>query len=118
MHKLGGMERNQSDSQVRIAIVNFYKKASYCYGIPFVFLVLQFLLNTVSDFNLQPFLALFGVTLLPLSIMGIIFTKRGFVLASSTGDREKKDVGYANFLLGALLLGITIFGSAVVYTMR
>ena len=88
------------------------------YGIPFGFLVLQFLLNTVSDFNFQPFLALFGVTFLPLSIMGIIFTKRGFALASSIGDREKKDVGYANFLLGALLLGITIFGFAVVYIMR
>ena len=118
MHKLGGMERNQSGSQARVAIVNFCKKASYCYGIPFGFLVLQFLLNTVSDFNFQPFLALFGVTLLPLSIMGIIFTKRGFALASSIGDREKKDVGCANFLLGALLLGITIFGFAIVYTMR
>ena len=98
------MKEARTGTQVRAAIVGCYKKVSYCYGAPVGFLVLQLLLNTVSDFNFQPFLALFFFAFLPLSITGLVFTKRGFILASNSGDREKKDVGYANFILGAILL--------------
>ena len=102
---------------VRAEIVKLYKKANYCYGAPFVFIVLQLLLNAISNLDFQPFLMLFALTIFPLSITGLVFTKRGFALASSSGDREKSNVGYANFLLGGVLLALGISGFALAYMM-
>ena len=109
------MEEARTGTQVRAAIIDCYKKASYCYGAPVGFLVLQLLLNTVSDFDFQPFLALFFFAFLPLVITGLVFTKRGFVLASNSGDREKKDVGYANFILGGVLLVVGLLAFALAF---
>lgn len=103
--------------QARTVIVSFYKKATYCYGLPFGFLSLQLLLNVVSNFNFQPFLALFFLTILPLSALGIAFTKRGFTLAVKSGDREKKDVGYANLILGSIIVVLGLVGLALGYMM-
>lgn len=44
-----------------------------------------------------------------------MFTKRGFVLASTSGDREKKDVGYGNFILGTIILLLGLLGLAIAY---
>jgi hypothetical protein len=72
-------------------------------------------LNLISNFNYQPFLALAFLSVLPLGILGIVFTKRGFTLAATSGDREKKDVGYSNFILGALIVIVGLVGIAFAF---
>jgi hypothetical protein len=92
---------------VRAKIVRYYKKATYCYAIPFGLLVLSFLV---------PFLfALWLFTLLPAGLAGLFFTKRGLVLAAKSGDREKKDVGYANLVLGITILILGLLALAFIY---
>ena len=103
--------------RTRAEIVKCYGKASCCYAIPFGLLGLQLLLNLVSSFDFQPFLALFFLSILPLSVLGIVFTKRGFALASISGDLAKKDVGYANFLLGAIMLVVGLLAFALSFVM-
>ena len=103
--------------QVRNSIVKFYKKAIYCYTAPFGFVGLQLLVNSISDFDFQPFLMLFFLSIVPLGILGIVYTKRGYALASSSGDREKKDVGYANFILGAIMLVLGLIAYALAFVM-
>lgn len=93
----------------RAAIISFYKKATYSYLTPLGLVLLGFL----WDFFLL--LALF--TLLPCSLIGLYFTRAGFALASKQGDLEKKDVGYANMLLGAILFVLSLLSIGFAYMM-
>jgi hypothetical protein len=81
----------------RADIVSCYKRATYCYAAPFCLMVLGFIL---PDFVGAAFL----LTLLPSGLAGLFFTKRGLSLSTRSGDREKKDVGYANLILGVIIL--------------
>jgi 4-hydroxybenzoate polyprenyltransferase len=55
------------------------------------------------------------LVLLPLSLVGLYFTRRGLALARKSGDREKQDVGYANMVLGVILAGVGLLGLAVLW---
>jgi hypothetical protein len=55
------------------------------------------------------------LVLLPLSLAGLYFTRRGLALARKSGDREKQDVGYANVVLGIILAGVGLLGLAVLW---
>jgi hypothetical protein len=90
---------------IRAEIVSCYKKATYCYATPFCLIVLAFIL---PDFVGGAFL----LTLLPSGLAGLFFTKRGLSLSTRSGDKEKKDVGYANLVLGViiLVLGLVALG--------
>lgn len=92
---------------IRAEIVSQYKLATYCYAVPFGLLLLGLLV---------PFLGKLGLlTFLPLGLAGLFFTKRGLALATKSGDREKKDVGYANLMLGFITLALGLLIVAFVY---
>jgi hypothetical protein len=93
-------------TDTRAEIVSFYKKATYCYAAPFALLLLAF----VWEFAVWLFLFI----ILPSSIAGLFFTTRGLALARKSRDTEKKDVGYANVVLGgiALLVGLLVWALA------
>ena len=93
----------------RAAIVRFYLKATYSYAIPFVLLLLGFVESLFWTLSL--------VSFLPLGIVGLFYTKRGMNLSVSSGDREKKDVGYANLILGTIVIIIGVFNWALAYLM-
>lgn len=101
------MEQSKRAISTREQIVKNYRVATYCYLTPFS-LVLVGLIWDV-------FLPLVLLTLLPAGAIGIFFTRRGLRLASQSGDREKKDVGYANVLLGSIVLALGVFGIAIAY---
>ena len=101
------MEQPTGVVATREEIINNYRKATYCYFIPFGLAVIGALLNF--------FLLLALLTLLPAGILGLYFTRRGLLLAGKSGDREKKDVGYVNVLLGILVLGLGIVGVGIAY---
>jgi len=93
----------------RTQIVANYRKATYCYASPFSLLLIGFVI---------PFSAFLGLlSLLPLGVAGLFFTRRGLALAVSSGDREKKDVGYANLILGVIILGLGLLWLAIAYAM-
>ena len=97
-------------TEVRAKIVVFYKKASYCYAAPLGLLLLGFIAFIFATLAL--------LLLLPLSIAGLFFTKRGLALAVKSGDQEKMDVGHANLTLGIILavLGLLSLGFCYVVT--
>ena len=88
-------------------IVRYYKIATYSYLTPIGFVLLGFLL----DF----FLLLALLTALPCSIIGFYFTFKGFRLSRLQDNSEKKDVGYANILLGIILFIVGLFGAGYAY---
>ena len=79
---------------VRIQIVSCYRRATVCYLVPFCVLFLC--------------LPAFPLSLLPLSLAGLYFTRRGLALARKSGDQEKLGVGYANLVLGVVLGGLVL----------
>jgi hypothetical protein len=56
----------------------------------------------------------------PLALAGLLFTVKGLRLASQSNDYEKKDVGYANLVLGLILAtsGLMALGFAYITTNR
>jgi hypothetical protein len=66
------------------------------------------------------FAGLFFLALFPLAVAGLVFTIKGLRLSSYSNDYEKKDVGYANLLLGLILsaLGLLALGFAYISTSR
>lgn len=103
------MDATKEALETRAAIVKNYKLATYCYATPFVCLLLGFI-----HFMFFP---LFLITLFPLGVAGMFFTRRGLSLAVKSGDREKKDVGYANVTLGIIVLvaGAGLIGLVLIY---
>jgi hypothetical protein len=91
----------------RATITKFYKKALYSYCLPFALLAIGF-------FSTPGLVALAVLLSIPAGITGMVFSTRGFRLAREHNDREKKDIGYANLLLGGALVGsgllVTGFG--------
>ena len=95
--------------RTRADIVKSYRIATGCYATPFVFLLL-------SIFHFA-FFSLFVLTLFPLGIAGMVFTKRGLSLAIKSRDTEKKDGGSANVTLGIIILVLGLLGLALAYLM-
>jgi hypothetical protein len=91
----------------RAEIVSFYKKATYCYAAPFALLLLGFVWEAAFG--------LFLLTILPSGIAGLFFTTRGLALARKSRDTEKKDVGYANVLLGGIGLIVGLLAWSLIY---
>ena len=91
----------------RTEIVRCYRNATYCYAAPVGLLVLSFLVPFLGE--------LWLLTPLPLGLAGLLFTKRGLALAVKSGDQEKRDVGYANLVLGFLMLAFGLLGLAFAY---
>jgi hypothetical protein len=97
----------------RAKISELYKRALYCYGLPLVFLAL--VMAGVAE---GLFSGLFLLSLFPLAVAGLVFTGKGLRLSSQTNDREKKDIGYANLIMGLILsvIGLLAFGFAYIRT--
>ncbi|TGD81239.1 hypothetical protein [Hymenobacter wooponensis] len=94
----------------RARIVKLYKRATYCYALPFIFLILA-----VIGIGEGLFLGVFCLSLLPLAVTGLVFTGRGLRLSSRSGDYEKKDVGFANVILGVILGGLGLLALGLAY---
>jgi hypothetical protein len=57
------------------------------------------------------------LSLLPAGVMGLFFTSKGLKLAFQSGDYQKKDIGYANLIMGLVLAGVGVIGLGLVYMM-
>ena len=87
----------------RIKITKFYRLALICYTGPLIL----FPIGLVSELTH----GLGIISVFPLSLIGITYTVLGFKISVKHHDIEKKDIGYANLLLGLVmtLVGALIF---------
>ncbi|TGE10134.1 hypothetical protein EU556_04740 [Hymenobacter fodinae] len=57
------------------------------------------------------------LSLFPLAVTGLVYTVKALRLASKSNDYEKKDVGYANLVLGLILAGFGLLALGFAYMM-
>ena len=84
------------DLAYREKIAKLYRIALYCYAAPFAFLALSSVFDLFVPFFLLGFFV-FGSA-------GAGCTAAGLRRAFKNHDPEKKDIGYANLLLGTILV--------------
>lgn len=94
----------------RNRISKLYKYALCCYALPFVFLV-----AAVLGIGEGILLGGFFVGLFPFAVGGTVLTIFGMRLSVQTNDREKKDIGYANLLLGLILAAVGLLALGFAY---
>jgi 4-hydroxybenzoate polyprenyltransferase len=85
----------------RVKIVSCYHITTCCCLAPVCLLFLYF--------------PVFPLALLPFSLVGLYFTRRGLALARKSGDWEKQHVGYANLVLGIILAGLGVLVLTLAY---
>jgi hypothetical protein len=57
------------------------------------------------------------LSLFPVGIVGLVFTIKGLRLAFRSGDYKKKDIGYANLIMGIILTAGGLLGLSLAYVM-
>ncbi len=111
------MEQDANGRNVRARISKNYTIAVYCYLIPLGFLGLYFLESSTLKLTGAFFMATTLLSLLPVGVVGLFFTVKGLRLAFQSGDYEKKDMGYANLILGLILVLGGLIGLGFAYVM-
>jgi len=61
------------------------------------------------------FFALFLGGMLPLGAIGLVCTGLGLRLAFQDNDYQKKDIGYANMLMGLLLVAVGLLSLGLMF---
>ena len=95
------------DLAYRERITKSYKIAVCCYAAPVGFLAL----STVFSF----FFPLFLLGFFPLGAASTAYSIAGLKLAFKNNDHQKKDIGYANLLLGIIMVTVGTLLVALVY---
>ncbi|PJJ60180.1 hypothetical protein [Hymenobacter chitinivorans] len=91
----------------RKRIEKLYRTAIYAYSAPFALLLLQLLApNKIGTVFFAA--SLFSLPLLV--VVGLRCTILGLRLAFKTNDYQKKDLGYANLIMGLILAGLAVIG--------
>jgi len=99
----------------RDRITRFYRIAVYSYAAPFFCLGLQLLDSATFSLTQMFFFALFLWSLLPLGTTGLICTGLGLRLAFQSNDYQKKDIGYANILMGLIMVAAGLLGLGLIF---
>ncbi|MFT2010219.1 hypothetical protein ACMA1I_16210 [Pontibacter sp. 13R65] len=94
-----------------------YRIAVYSFIIPFLFLVLYLIDSWTFNFTNIFFLAVFIISLFPSGITGLLFTYKGLRRLFKENNYEKKDIGYANLIMGIIITGCGIVGLGLAYLM-
>jgi hypothetical protein len=94
-----------------------YKTALLCYVFPFFFIVL--LIIDINTFHATDafFFLVFLFSILPLSIVGLVFNIFGLKLSRKINHMPKKNIGYTNLMLGIPIFLIGIFALALTFVM-
>ncbi|UOQ70670.1 hypothetical protein [Hymenobacter cellulosilyticus] len=101
----------------RQRIEKLYKTALYSYSAPFALAGGGLLASFVSDEAERFFFAAAALSLLPLVIVGLVCTIIGLRVAFATSDYQKKDIGYANLIMGLILFALAFLGMGFAYLM-
>ncbi len=63
------------------------------------------------------FLSVAFLSLVPAGCTGLFFTIKGLMLAFKNNDYQKKDIGYANLIMGIIIVFAGLFAAALTYMM-
>lgn len=111
------MKQETNGRGVRARISKYYTIAVYCYLLPPGFLGLYFLDFSTIGLTGAFFLATTVLSLLPVGVVGLLCTVKGLKLAFKSGDHEKKDIGYANLIMGLILAVGGLISLGLTYVM-
>lgn len=95
----------------------YYRLAVYSFVLPFAFLGLFMIDSWTFGLTNSFFLALFSICLLPAGIIGLFFNYKGYRIAHKEHHNIKKDIGYANFIMGLIILFCGVLGFGIAYVM-
>ena len=101
----------------RSKITKYYSRAIYSYLLPPGFFGL-FLVD-IFTFGLTQmfFFAVALLSLLPAGAAGLFFTVKGLRISFKSNDYEKKDIGYANLIMGIIYFVAGLLGLGLAYIM-
>lgn len=99
----------------RDKITRVYRLAVYSYATPFLFLGLHLLESATFGLTQMFFFALFLGSMLPLGTIGLVCTGLGLRLAFQSSDYQKKDIGYANLLMGLVLVTAGLLAMGLIF---
>ncbi|MDX5443026.1 MAG: hypothetical protein LPJ89_04500, partial [Hymenobacteraceae bacterium] len=91
--------------------------AIFCFVIPFIFLGLLLIDSLTFDLTGAFFFSLFLITLLPLGVIVFVFTCKGLRISFKENNYQKKDIGYANLIMGLIIIGCGVLGLGFAYVM-
>lgn len=94
-------------------ITQLYRTALCCYVFPFFFILLMII--DVNTFHATDafFFFVFLFSIFPLSIVGLVFNMLGLRLSRKMNHVHKKNIGYANLMLGIPMFIVGLFGLAL-----
>jgi len=118
INKMPIRNASKSDKQLVIKkITKLYRTALFCYLSPSLFvawIIIDF--NTFHATDLL-FFVIFLLSILPLSIIGLIYNILGLRLSRKMNLVHKKNIGYTNLMLGMPMFLIGLLGLAVPFVM-
>ena len=98
-------------------IKKYYRIAVYSYVLPFILLGLYIIDSSTFDLTEMFFFAAFLISLLPLGALGLACSIYGMVLSNRVNNNIKKDIGYANLIMGIIITMGGFLGMAIAYLM-
>lgn len=111
------IEQIINSKKARKKIRKYYTLAIYSYLAPpgffGAFLLDSFTVGLTEMF----FFAIALLSLLPAGVAGLIFTEKGLKIAFTSNDYEKKDIGYANLIMGIIYIVAGLLALGLGYLM-
>ncbi|MDJ1473543.1 hypothetical protein [Xanthocytophaga flava] len=111
------MDQVKSSQIARQRITKQYQWAMYSYLAPVVLFVLYLIDANIFGLTKMFFFAISLMSLIPSACVGLFFTVRGVVMVFKTNDYQKKDIGYANLLMGIIMAFAGVIAVGFLYVM-
>ena len=99
----------------RQRITRQYLLAVGCYLAPAVFFVVSLIDSATFDLTDNLFFGVAILSLLTCGCVGLFFSARGMGMAFKNKDYPKKDVGYANLLMGLIVATAGVLAMGFIY---
>ena len=94
-----------------------YRIAVYSYILPFILLGQYIIDSSTFDLTEMFLFAAFWISLLPLGALGMACSIYGMVLSNRVNNNIKKDIGYANLIMGIIIIIGGLVGMGLAYLM-
>lgn len=101
----------------RQRITSQYKLAVIFYLAPLVWFVLGLIDGLTFDLTGMFFVSTAMLSLIPSGCIGLFFSITGMVMAFKNNDYQKKDIGYANLLMGIIMVITGFIAAGFIYVM-
>jgi hypothetical protein len=99
-------------------ISTLYKVGLFCFLLPFILAVLLFVCSdSIGTTNAVICSVFLLISILPISIIGLVFIILGFRLSLKINNIHKKNLGYCNIIVGGIMCFIGFVSLGFIYIM-